>query len=154
MGGEADPKDGMMNKKEMKNMIDGTHHKDQTKDMKKKIRHKKETEDTVERNLIEGMMIEASKDPLEELHTVGYIMMKEEKDLPAEIDQTALRDMEAMMMTEKMIEEDQQNIVNIQIKDMMKKTEEQMKKGKEQEVPQKIDIEMKTLTMNMDLKDK
>ena len=62
--------------------------------------------------------------------------------------------MEAMMMTEKMIEEDQQNIINMQIKDMMKKTEEQMKKGKEQEVLLKIDIEMKALKMNMDLKDK
>ena len=89
MGGEADPKDGMM-KKEMKNMIDGTHHKDQTKDMKKKIRHKKEIEDTVERNLIEDTMIEASRDPLEEQRTVEYIKMKEEEDLPAEIDQAAL----------------------------------------------------------------
>ena len=62
--------------------------------------------------------------------------------------------MEVMMRTEEMIEEDQQNIINMQIKDMMKKTEEQMKKGKEQEVLLKIDIEMKALKMNMDLKDK
>ena len=91
MGGEADPKDGMM-KIEMKNMIDGMHHRDQTRDMKKKTIHMKETGDTEGRKSTEGTMIEASKDHLEELHIVEYTMMIEGKDPPAEteIDQIAL----------------------------------------------------------------
>ena len=58
------------------------------------------------------------------------------------------------MMIEKMVEEDQQKLVNIQIEDMMKKTEEQMMRRKEQEAPQKVDIERTALTMNMALKEK
>ena len=58
------------------------------------------------------------------------------------------------MMIEKMVEEDQQKLVNIQIEDMMKKTEEQMMRRKEQEAPQREDIEKTVLTMNMALKEK
>ena len=57
-------------------------------------------------------------------------------------------------MIEKMVEEDQQKLVNIQIEDMMKKTEEQMMRRKEQEAPQGEDIEKTVLTMNMALKEK
>ena len=41
----------------------------------------------------------------------------------------------------------------MQTKDMMKKIEEQMRKGKEQEALLKIDIEMKALKMSMGSKD-
>ena len=122
--------------------------------MKKKIRHKKEIEDTVEKkNMIEDTMIEASRGLLVEQRTVEYIKMNEE-DLPAEIDQAVLGDMGDTMMIEKMVEEDQQKLVNIQTEDMMKKTEEQMMRRKEQEAPQGEDIEKTVLTMNMVLKEK